>query len=243
MTEKPEPPTSDPRRAIPSVEYLLSQAAGEPLLGRYGREACRRAIRETLDAIRDGEASEVPDPSAILERVARTLGADDDASRESAEEAVRTVELEVEETIHRSGRIVQNIGGIANVTFLPPAYTAESIDVLAFDTGPGNMLIDEAARFATNNAWSYDRDGLLAVQGHVDESLLEEWLAEPFFHQRPPRTTGRELFGAQRAAEYFSQAIQRRLGPNDIIATLTALTARSIYALDRNCESPMTPGM
>jgi anhydro-N-acetylmuramic acid kinase len=90
------------------------------------------------------------------------------------------------------------------------------------------MLIDEAARLATGGAWNYDRNGGLAAQGHVDESLLADWLAEPFFQQQPPRTTGRELFGTQRAAEYWSQASRRGLGPNDIVATLTALTVRSI---------------
>jgi anhydro-N-acetylmuramic acid kinase len=130
-------------------------------------------------------------------------------------------------------RTAQNIGGIANVTFLPPVSVIEtqSIDirgVFAFDTGPGNMLIDEAVRLATEGAWNFDRDGILAAQGQVDESLLSDWLAEPYFQQKPPRTTGRELFGIQRAAEYWSQASRHGLGPNDIIATLTALTGRSI---------------
>lgn len=150
-------------------------------------------------------------------------------------------------------RTAQNIGGIANVTFLPPLgkniepqrapgtrkkdkdFPADLRDpsgsthgVFAFDTGPGNMLIDEAARLATDGAWSYDHDGTLAAQGNIDESLLMEWLAEPFFQQPPPRSTGRELFGTQRVAEYWSQAIRRGLSPNDIVATLTALTVRSI---------------
>src|SRR5438093_6367226 len=90
------------------------------------------------------------------------------------------------------------------------------------------MLIDEAARLATNGAWNYDHDGKLAAQGQVNEFLLEGWLAEPFFQQKPPRTTGRELFGTQRAAEYWLQANQRGLNPNDIVATLTALTIHSI---------------
>lgn len=101
-------------------------------------------------------------------------------------------------------------------------------NVIAFDTGPGNMLIDEAARFATDGARNYDQGGKLASQGRVDKSLLADWLAEPFFQQQPPRSTGRELFGTQRAAEYWSQASQRGLNPNDIVATLTALTAHSI---------------
>ncbi len=100
--------------------------------------------------------------------------------------------------------------------------------VIAFDTGPGNMLIDEAARLATDGAWNYDHDGALAAQGRVDESLLADWMAEPFFQQKPPRTTGRELFGIQCATEYWSQASRRGLGPNDIIATLTALTVHSM---------------
>jgi anhydro-N-acetylmuramic acid kinase len=155
-------------------------------------------------------------------------------------------------------RAAQNIGGIANVTFLPrisaphlpdllsksravPGETQRSQTesepsnlslshqgLMAFDTGPGNMLIDEAVRLATDSAWNYDHDGVLAAQGHVDEFLLLDWLAEPYFQQKPPRTTGRELFGIQRAAEYWSQASRRGLGPNDIVATLTALTVRSI---------------
>ena len=134
-------------------------------------------------------------------------------------------------------RAAQNIGGIANVTFLPSTFTSHpsptgsgmgAEGVIAFDTGPGNMLIDEAARLATDGVWNYDRDGMLASQGHVNDSLLADWLAESFFQQPPPRTTGRELFGTQRATEYWSQASRRGLGSNDIIATLTALTVASI---------------
>ncbi len=144
-------------------------------------------------------------------------------------------------------RAAQNIGGIANVTFLPPtegnikprrplrtlrkekgSHSDSNHGVIAFDTGPGNMLINEAARLATEGEWNYDRDGKLAAQGHVNESLLAEWLAEPYFQQKPPRTTGRERFGIQRATEYWSQATRRKLSANDIVATLTALTACSI---------------
>jgi anhydro-N-acetylmuramic acid kinase len=133
-------------------------------------------------------------------------------------------------------RAAQNIGGIANVTYLPSSPSLPSFigrenggeGIIAFDTGPGNMLIDEAARLATDGAWSYDHDGALAVQGNVDASLLSDWMTDPFFRQRPPRTTGRELFGTRRAEEYWSQASQRGLSPGDIVATLTALTASSI---------------
>ena len=131
-------------------------------------------------------------------------------------------------------RCAQNIGGIANVTYLPPTDKSNQDDVIAFDTGPGNMLIDEAARLATNGEWTYDREGLLASQGQVGKSLVDEWLKEPYFYLKPPRTTGRELFGTQRAAEYWSQAMQGGLSPNDIVATLTVFTARSIEHAYRN---------
>jgi anhydro-N-acetylmuramic acid kinase len=129
-------------------------------------------------------------------------------------------------------RAAQNIGGIANVTFL--SASGERENVLAFDTGPGNMLIDEVVRLATNGAWNYDHEGSLASQGLVNESLLKDWLTDPFFDQSPPRTTGRELFGVQRATQYWLQAIEHGLNPNDIVATLTALTARSIEHAYRN---------
>lgn len=120
-------------------------------------------------------------------------------------------------------RAVQNIGGIGNVTYLP-AHGG----YLAFDTGPGNVLIDEAVRLLTNGAQSYDRDGRLAAAGCVDEALLQEWLAHPFFQAAPPKSTGREQWGPEQARRYLEQARARGCTAADAIATLTALTARSI---------------
>lgn len=119
-------------------------------------------------------------------------------------------------------RAVQNIGGIANVTFLGLGA------VIAFDTGPGNMLMDYAAGRATGGAWTYDRDGALAAQGRVDAPLLAELMAEPYLKQPPPKTTGRELFGAQFGAGVWERGLSAGLAPCDIVATLTAFTARAI---------------
>ncbi len=123
-------------------------------------------------------------------------------------------------------RAVQNIGGIANVTYLPPGD--DPAGVIAFDTGPGNMLIDAAASRATGGAWSFDRDGALARRGRVDEALLAQWLGHPYFQQPPPKTTGRELFGRPFFEQAWSAAQAKGLEPADIVATLTALTAHSI---------------
>lgn len=123
-------------------------------------------------------------------------------------------------------RGLQNIGGIANVTYLPAAGDAGA--PLAFDTGPGNMLIDELARRATGGAWTFDRDGVLARRGRVDAALLAELLQEPYLALPPPKTTGRELFGVQYAARVWDKGTARGLAPADIIATATRFTAASI---------------
>jgi anhydro-N-acetylmuramic acid kinase len=120
-------------------------------------------------------------------------------------------------------RAIQNIGGIGNVTYLPPDGPA-----LAFDTGPGNVLIDEAVRVLTDGGATFDRDGRMASAGAIDQALLSEWLTHPFFAQIPPKSTGRELFGPAEAQRYIAQASERGLLPSDIVATLTALTAQSI---------------
>lgn len=123
-------------------------------------------------------------------------------------------------------RAAQNLGGIGNVTYLPAR--AEPGDVLAFDTGPGNMLIDDAVRRASGDALTFDKDGELASQGQVDRILLEELLNDPYFSAPPPKTTGREHFGSQLGAEIWKRAAALGLSEADIIATLTALTAESI---------------
>ena len=96
------------------------------------------------------------------------------------------------------------------------------------------MLIDYAAARATGGAWAYDRDAALAGQGRVDEALLAELMAEPYFSLPPPKTTGRERFGTQFGAQVWERAQAAGLSPYDIVATLTAFTARSIVQAYRD---------
>ena len=124
-------------------------------------------------------------------------------------------------------RAAQNIGGIANVTYVPATNRTKDAP-FAFDTGPGNMLIDYAAHRASEGRLTFDRDGALAAQGSVDAALLKQLLGDDYFARRPPKTTGRERFGTQLAGRIWEQATARGLSPEDIIATLTALTAVSI---------------
>jgi anhydro-N-acetylmuramic acid kinase len=130
-------------------------------------------------------------------------------------------------------RAIQNLGGIGNVTYLPPVDDAlraskRPTAALAFDTGPANALIDHAVWRLTDGTRQYDVDGAMAAAGRVDESLLAELLADPYFALPPPKSTGRELFGAQYADPAIDRALARGLEPNGVVATLTALTVRSI---------------
>ena len=129
---------------------------------------------------------------------------------------------------HPTGwRAAQNIGGIGNVTFLPPVTDASSAP-LAFDTGPGNALLDSAITLLTDGAQSYDRDGALAAAGQVDKAWLNQLLTHPYYAMHPPKSTGRELFSAAMAAELVAAGRARSLNAASILATLTALSAASI---------------
>jgi anhydro-N-acetylmuramic acid kinase len=124
----------------------------------------------------------------------------------------------------RIGRIVQNIGGIANLTAIPAAAAAE--EVVAFDTGPGNMVMDALAERLFG--LPCDRDGRIAARGRVLESVLGEILRRPFFRRPPPKTAGREEFGREFAEDFLRRCGRAR--KQDVVATATALTARSIAA-------------
>jgi anhydro-N-acetylmuramic acid kinase len=135
------------------------------------------------------------------------------------------------------GRAIQNIGGIGNVTYLPP--NAAIHDVIAFDTGPGNMVIDALSDVASGGKLKFDADGRLAAKGHVNEKLLEDWLDDPYFARTPPKTTGREHFGVQFARRAMTEA--HALPIEDVIATATALTAHSIANAYRDFVRPRGP--
>lgn len=124
-------------------------------------------------------------------------------------------------------RVLQNIGGMANLSWLPPRGSSEPL--LAFDTGPGNALMDAAVELATGGESTFDRDGGWAATGDVDETLLGELLAHPFFRREPPKSTGREVFGRHYVQELAdSVRPQDRAGWASFISTLTELTARSV---------------
>ena len=123
-------------------------------------------------------------------------------------------------------RVLLNIGGIGNLSWLPPR--ADTTAVLAFDTGPGNALLNSTMDWLTNGAEAFDRDAVRARAGQVDEALLEELLAHEYFAQRPPKSTGRETFGRPFVDALLARHAHLKDRPNDLLATLTELTVRTI---------------
>jgi anhydro-N-acetylmuramic acid kinase len=124
----------------------------------------------------------------------------------------------------KRGRVLQNIGGIANLTAIPAGTAADA--VIAFDTGPGNMVIDALAQQLFGK--KFDRNGRFAARGTVLVPVLTEALDNPYFNQKPPRTAGREQFGREYAAEFLAGCKRNGAKPEDALATATALTAETI---------------
>jgi anhydro-N-acetylmuramic acid kinase len=124
----------------------------------------------------------------------------------------------------KRGRVLQNIGGIANLTAIPAAAAADA--VVAFDTGPGNMVIDWLAQELFHK--KFDRNGDFAARGAVLEPVLAKALRNPYFKQKPPCTAGREQFGREYAADFLVECRRHSKKPEDALATATALTAETI---------------
>ncbi len=124
----------------------------------------------------------------------------------------------------KKARAMQNIGGIATVTYVPPS--ADIGDIVAFDTGPGNIIADSLTYIFSGQEETFDREGERSARGQVREDVLKWCMSDPYFQLKPPKTTGRERFGrqfARRMAEKFTE-----VSSDDLIATATAFTAESI---------------
>lgn len=119
-------------------------------------------------------------------------------------------------------RVALNIGGIANISVIPPNARPE--DVIAFDTGPGNMVIDALVREYSEGKLRFDRGGKIGRSGQVNQGLLEELLGDPYYRRKWPKSVGREQYGS----EFIARLKKAKLALPDLIATATALTAKTI---------------
>lgn len=138
----------------------------------------------------------------------------------------------------RRARVLQNIGGIANLTAIPAGGGAEK--VMAFDTGPGNMVIDALAQELFGK--KFDANGAIAAGGVVLVSTLKSELRNPYFGMKPPRTAGREQFGKDFALRFLASCRRESQRPEDTMATATALTAETIAKSYRRFAAPLLQG-
>jgi anhydro-N-acetylmuramic acid kinase len=128
----------------------------------------------------------------------------------------------------QEARCIQNLGGIGNVTYIPPRRDNWLSAIRAWDTGPGNSLLDLAVQHLSTGAKTYDQDGTWAASGTPCTPLVETWLSQDYFSLSPPKSTGRELFGVTYLHQCLQDAQTYQLQPADLLATLTELTAASI---------------
>lgn len=126
----------------------------------------------------------------------------------------------------KKSRVIHNLGGISNLTYIPAGGGPK--DIVAFDTGPGNMIIDGLVQSITRGKSNSDRGGVMARRGKVHAGFLRVLLRHPFFSLRPPKSTGRDDFGGEFVSTLRQRAKKRGIRPLDLLATATALTAFSI---------------
>jgi len=199
-----------------AVLSAIKQFGPVGLIGCHGQTIYHEGGRHTL---------QIGEPAVIAERtgitVASNFRARDIAAGGQGAPLVPFVDFLLFRHPTRT-RVALNIGGIANVTIIPPAAHPE--DVTAFDTGPGNMVIDSLVREFTNGRQNYDRDGRIAASGQVNRKLLDELLRDPYYRKRGPKSAGREQYGAS----FVSRLKQSNSSLQNLIATATALTAVTI---------------
>lgn len=133
-------------------------------------------------------------------------------------------------------RVLLNIGGVANLTYLPKSCGI--CEVIAFDTGPGNMIIDELYRVLYPTGGPYDRSGAKSATGFASESLVETFLGFEYFSRKPPKSAGHHEFGARFAWEFLARAQSAGLKNPDILASATLLTTRTIGRAVRDFVAP-----
>ncbi|MBN1504175.1 MAG: anhydro-N-acetylmuramic acid kinase [Candidatus Eisenbacteria bacterium] len=211
------------------VEQSGLSMADVDLIGSHGQTVyhCPRGGRTGWGA---ASTLQIGEPCVLAERTGVTTVADfrtrDVAAGGCGAPLVPYVDFVLLRSEEKS-RVVLNIGGIANITVLPKGCAID--DVFAFDTGPGNIAIDGVVRVLTGGKQEFDSEGKLAAEGSVNLGIVEAVLGHEYFGTEPPKSTGREMFGSEFAGLILEKARALGLSQNDIAATTTAITARSIH--------------
>ncbi len=176
-----------------------------------------------------GATLQIGEPSVIAERTGITTIADFRARDMAAggEGAPLAPYFHYHLLHHKKkSRVILNLGGISNMTYLKAGASIEQ--TLAFDMGPANMLIDGLVSFLTKGRKAFDREGAMAKKGQVSEKLLAQLMRHPFIKKRPPKSTGREVFGSKMVEKILKSDHALKLTANDLLATVTAYSVSSI---------------
>ncbi len=198
------------------------------LIGSHGQTVCHLPEPEREGRWRLRSTLQLGEPSIIAERTGIATMADFRPRDQAAGGHGAPLTPLLHDVLFRHptrGRVVVNIGGISNLTYLKPGGGPESI--LAFDSGPGNMLLDAIVSERTRGRLAMDAHGRLAGRGRLCRPLLARLMAHPYLHRRPPKTTGREAFGLPAMRARFGR-YWTTLSTADLLATATAFTAESI---------------
>src|SRR5580700_7316727 len=200
------------------------------LIGSHGQTIYHQGAPSSfLGHSRISSTLQIGEPSVIAERTGvTTIGDFRPADMAAGGQGAPLVPF-VDYLLYRHpkrNRAALNIGGIANVTIIPAR--AKPKDVFAFDTGPGNMIVDALIEKFTRVRSHYDKDSQMALRGRLLPKLLTELMENPYLRERPPKTAGREQFGQSCAQKILSWGKQRRAKPEDLVRTATIFTSLSI---------------
>jgi anhydro-N-acetylmuramic acid kinase len=200
------------------------------LIGSHGQTIFHQgAATKYLGAARVASTLQIGEPSLIAARTGITTIGDfrpmDMAAGGQGAPLVPFVDYILYRHARR-GRVALNIGGISNVTVIPAGARQE--EVFAFDTGPGNMIVDALAAHATRGRWKYDRDARIAMRGKTIPALLDLLMRDAYLRKPPPKSAGREQFGRAYSEKILASGRKRRARTEDMLRTATVFTALSI---------------
>jgi anhydro-N-acetylmuramic acid kinase len=200
------------------------------LIGSHGQTIYHQGAASKLLGVRlVASTLQIGEPSVIAERTGVSTIADLRPMDMAAAGQGAPLVPFVDYLLYRDaklGRVALNIGGIANVTVIPAGARAE--DVVAFDTGPGNMIVDALVEVSTRGQARFDRDARIAFRGRTIPGLFARLMREPYLRKKPPKTAGREQFGSAYADALIGWGRKRRAKPADMVRTATVFTSLSI---------------
>lgn len=213
-------------RFIEESGFKLSEI---DLIGSHGQTVWHNPAKEKISGYLASSTLQLGEPTVIAQRTNLPVVADFRKADMAVGGEGAPLSPYLDYTLHRSpekSRVFQNLGGIANLTYLPK--NCELDKVIAFDTGPGNMMIDAAVKYFSEGEHSYDKNGRHALSGKRNEDFLNILLRHPYYSRIPPKTTGREEFGEAYTKSLIHKAETIDLNSNDLIATFSSLTIESI---------------